>query len=222
DQGHLQKVTETTGNSPDLHSCADVLDPKFILVADRAYGKHKRFDEYLEQNQSFVIRLHDNTTFYEPIPRERNQPFTGTLEQDFTCQLGKNKSLSQHRFRVVILKDPNDNPVILATNLHWHSAEKIAEIYKKRWQIEVFFRWIKQHLNIPKLFGTTPNAVYGQLYTALIVYVLLKFLFDQGNAKVHPSATLTFAEFDRLFTLQSLPPEWRRYLANDVVLYSII
>ncbi|MFD1179722.1 IS4/IS5 family transposase, partial [Paenibacillus puldeungensis] len=42
DQGHLQKVTETTGNSPDLHSCADVLDPKFILVADRAYGKHKR------------------------------------------------------------------------------------------------------------------------------------------------------------------------------------
>ncbi|NUU58903.1 transposase, partial [Paenibacillus agri] len=79
-------------------------------------------------------------------------------------------------------------PVLLATNLHWHSAESIAEIYKKRWQIEVFFRWIKQHLNIPKLFGTTPNAVYGQLYVALLVYVLLKLLFDEGQKVVHWSA----------------------------------
>lgn len=218
DEGQLHKVTETTGNSPDLNSCADVLDARFILVADRAYGKHKRFDEYVEQQQYFVIRLHDNTTFQEPLPRARKQPFTGTLEQDFTCQLGKNKALSEHRFRVVILKDPNGNPVILATNLHWHSAEKIAEIYKKRWQIEVFFRWIKQHLNIPRLFGTTPNAVYGQLYTALLVYVLLKFLFDQGNSVVHWSARLTFADFDRLFSLQNLPVEWLVYLANYVVL----
>ncbi|HEY4429721.1 MAG TPA: transposase, partial [Paenibacillus sp.] len=137
-----------------------------------------------------------------------------SVEQDLTCQLGKNLALSQNRFRVVILKDPKGNPVILATNLHWHSAERIADIYKKRWQIEVFFRWIKQHLNIPKLFGTTPNAVYGQLYTALLIYVLLKFLFEQGNAVVHGSAKLTFADFDRLFTLQTLPPEWEIYLAN--------
>ncbi|MNN70814.1 Transposase DDE domain protein [compost metagenome] len=115
---------------------------------------------------------------------------------------------------MITLKDPKGNPVVLATNLHWHSAEQIAAIYKKRWQIEVFFRWIKQHLNIPRLFGTTPNAVYGQLYVALLVYVLLKFLFEQGNASVHFSAKLTFADFDRLFTLQTLPPEWRIYLAN--------
>ena len=222
DQGHLHRVTETTGNSPDLHSCADVLDPRFILVADRAYGKHKRFDEYMEQQQFFVIRLHDNTTFHQPIQRERKEPFTGMLEQDFTCQLGKSKALSQHRFRVVILRDSNGTPVILATNLHWHSTEKIAEIYKKRWQVEVFFRWIKQHLNIPRLFGTTPNAVYGQLYTALLVYVLLKFLFDQGKERVHWSAILTFVEFDRLFRLHALPPEWKIYLAHDVVFSSII
>lgn len=217
DQGQLHKVTETTGNTPDLNRCADVVDSRFILVADRAYGKHKQFDEYFEHQQYFVIRLRDNTTFHEPVPRTRPLPFTGTLEQDFTCQLGKKQARSEHRFRVVILKDPNGNPVIPATNLHWHSAEKIAEIYKKRWQIEVFFRWIKQHLNIPRLFGTTPNAVYGQLYTALLVYVLLKFLFDQGNTVVHWSARLTFADFGRLFSLQTLPVEWRVYLANDLV-----
>lgn len=218
DQGELHKVTETTGYEPDLKSCPELLDRRFILVADRSYGKHKLFDSYQEQKgkQYFVIRLRDNTTFTNPIPRNRKRSFSGTIEQDLTCQLGKTMALSQHRFRVVILKDPKGKPVILATNLHWYSAEGIAEIYKKRWQIEVFFRWIKQHLNIPRLFGTTPNAVYGQLYTALLIYVLLKFLFEQGNATVHFSAKLTFADFDRLFTLQTLPLEWRIYLADVV------
>ncbi|KHL96946.1 hypothetical protein QW71_04890 [Paenibacillus sp. IHB B 3415] len=216
DQGELHKVTETTGYEPDLKSCPDLLDSRFILVADRSYGKHKLFDSYQEQKkrQYFVIRLRDNTIFTHPIPRERNLPFEGSIEQDLTCQLGQKTTLTRNRFRVVILKDPQGNPVILATNLHWYSPEGIADIYKKRWQVEVFFRWIKQHLNIPRLFGSTPNAVYGQLYTALLIYVLLKFLFDQGNEIVHFSAKLTFADFDRLFTLQTLPPEWCVYLAN--------
>ncbi|TVX91452.1 IS4/IS5 family transposase, partial [Cohnella terricola] len=58
---------------------------------------------------------------------------------------------------------------------------------------------------------------YGQLYTALIVYVLLKYVFDQGNATVHWSARLTFADFDRLFSLQTLPLEWVIYVANHLV-----
>ncbi|WP_127528356.1 IS4 family transposase, partial [Paenibacillus alginolyticus] len=201
DAGKLHKVTETTGYRPDISSCKDVLDDRFILVADRAYGKHRQFDDYLEKQQYFVIRLRDNTHFHEPKPRTRKRPFVGTIERDLTCQLGTTSTLSKNRFRVVILKDPHGNPVILATNLHKPSAEKIAEMYRKRWQIEVFFRWIKQHLNVPKLFGTSPNAIYGQLYTALLVYVLLKFVFDQGNSVVHPSAKLTFAEFDRLFSM---------------------
>ncbi|AIQ67656.1 IS4 family transposase [Paenibacillus graminis] len=218
DRGELHRVTETTGNEHDLNSCAELIDPTRILVADRSYGKHKFFDAYDVQieRQYFVIRLRDNTTFHDPVPRIRKKPFTGSIEQDLTCQLGKNKALSERRFRVVILRDPKGNPVILATNLHWHSPEKIAEIYRKRWQIEVFFRWIKQQLNVPRLFGTTPNAVYGQLYTALLVYVLLKYLFDQGNASVHSTAKLTFAEFDRLFRLQSLPLEWRVFLSCNL------
>lgn len=224
DQGELHKVTETTGYEPDLKSCPHLLDKRFILVADRSYGKHKLFDSYQEEKnrQYFVIRLRDNTTFTNPTPRARKRPFAGSIEQDLTCQLGKNQALSENRFRVVILKDPKGNPVILATNLYWHSAERIADVYKKRWQIEVFFRWIKQHLNVPKLFGTTPNAVYGQLYTALLIYVLLKFLFEQGNAAVHWSTKLTFVDFHRLFTLQTLPPEWRIYFDNSAFLITII
>lgn len=77
------------------------------------------------------------------------------------------------------------------TNLHRPSAERIAEIYRQLWQIKVFFRWIKQHLNVPALFGKTQNAVYGQLYTA-IVYVLLHYVYVQGNKQVHPYARLFF------------------------------
>ncbi|MFD0717716.1 IS4 family transposase [Paenibacillus sp. GCM10027626] len=210
DQGNLHRVTESTGNSPDLVHAPEVIDPSFVIVADRAYGKHEMFDKYesAEKKQYFLIRIRDNTILHDPTPRKRKAPFKGTIERDITCQLGVKKTRTKKRFRVVTLKDPEGNPVILATNLHKPSAENIAEMYKKRWQIEVLFRWIKQHLNVPKLFGTTPNAVYGQLYTALLVYVLMKLVFEKGNASVHASAKLTFAEFDRLFELDKLPSEW--------------
>ncbi|MBA4496337.1 transposase [Paenactinomyces guangxiensis] len=52
--------------------------------------------------------------------------------------------------------------------------EVIADLYRARWQLELFFRWIKQHLNVTRLFGTTPNAVYGQLYAVLLAYALVQ------------------------------------------------
>ncbi|MDR0270905.1 MAG: IS4 family transposase, partial [Paenibacillus sp.] len=74
--------------------------------------------------------------------------------------------------------------------------------------IELFFRWIKQHLNIPTLFGTTENAVYGQLYSALIAYVLLKAFYDAGNSLVPPHEKMSFIQFSRLLLLHNLPSVW--------------
>ncbi|MFC9601005.1 transposase [Peribacillus butanolivorans] len=54
-------------------------------------------------------------------------------------------------------------------------------MYKSRWAIESFFRWIKLNLNVPVLFGTTSNALFNQLFTAIIAYALLKFLRAQGQ-----------------------------------------
>lgn len=216
DQGDLYCVTESTGNSPDLVNAPEVIDPSFVMVADRSYGKHKQFDDYerAKNKQHFLIRIRDNTILHDPVPRNRKTSFKGTIEKDITCQLGVKNTRTEERFRVVALKDPEGNPVILATNLHKPSAENIAAMYQKRWQIEVFFRWIKQHLNVPKLFGTTPNAVYGQLYTALVVYVLMKLMFEKGNAFVHPYAKLTFAQFNRLLSVDKLPPEWLIYFTS--------
>jgi IS4 transposase len=83
----------------------------------------------------------------------------------------------------VIFRDHEGHGIRVATNLYHVSADMIADMYQTRWSIEVFFRWIKQYLNIPTLFGTTENAVYNQLFAALITYVLFKWLYDQAKKK---------------------------------------
>ena len=88
------------------------------------------------------------------------------------------------------------------------TAKELAGIYKSRWAIESFFRWIKQNLNVPVLFGTTKNAVFNQLFAALIAFVLLKFLHIQGSKK-NSSKLLSFASFSRLLICIALPLEWR-------------
>lgn len=72
--------------------------------------------------------------------------------------------------------DEDGDIIRVITSLRHVTAEEIAYMYKERWAIESFFRWIKQNLHVPTLYGTTPNAVYSQCFAALIAYVLLKFL----------------------------------------------
>lgn len=97
---------------------------------------------------------------------------------------------------------------LLITSLMSVTAEEIAEMYKSRWAIESFFRWVKQNLNVPVLFGTTENAVFNQLFAALIAYVLLKFLHTQGGKGTY-CKPLSFAGFLRLLIWDALPVEWR-------------
>ena len=98
------------------------------------------------------------------------------------------------------------------------TAEEIACMYKSRWAIESFFRWIKQNLNVPVLFGTTKNAVFNQLFVALIAYVLLKFFHVQVQKKNNVKR-LSFAGFTRLFLCDDLTIEWRIGLKEILAFY---
>lgn len=82
----------------------------------------------------------------------------------------------EYPLRQIETEDSNGNPVVIITNDFKMSAEEIADIYRYRWQIELFFKWIKQHLCIKHLYGTSPVAVENQILTALITYCLLKLL----------------------------------------------
>ncbi|MNW40922.1 Transposase DDE domain protein [compost metagenome] len=138
-----------------------------------------------------------------PHALSRLQKTDSSVIRDITCQLGSPQCRSRQRHRVVMFGDFEGREIRVVTDFMRVTAEQIAQIYKARWQIEVFFRWIKQHLNIPTLFGTTENAVYGQLFCALIVYVLLNWLFVAAQTSWPQHAVLSFARFSRLFLLQN-------------------
>ncbi|GEN54610.1 hypothetical protein HFA01_28720 [Halobacillus faecis] len=87
--------------------------------------------------------------------------------------------------------------------------EIIAHVYKLRWQIELFFRWIKQNLEIDHLFGRSENAVYGQVFGTLIAYVLLRWLYNDTETKWRLFASPNFLAFTRKFVYQTLPVEVR-------------
>jgi IS4 transposase len=178
------------------------------MVMDRAYGKIERLDRYKADGQSFVIRLRDNVHLEKPRSLRRQVVQDSSVLRDLTCQLGTPQCRSVKRHRVVIFRNFEGREIRVVTDLMGVTAEQIALMYKARWQIEVFFRWIKQHLNIPTLFGTTENAVYGQLYTALIVFVLLKWLFDGAKHAFPRHAELSFVRFTRLLLVNGLPTEW--------------
>ena len=95
----------------------------------------------------------------------------------------------------------------VVTNLMDVSPEAIADMYKARWRIETLFRWIKQNLNIPVLFGATENAVFNQIFAALIAYVLLKWLYSK-TSKGRVFRKLSFISFQRQWLKGNLPMDW--------------
>lgn len=205
------EVKETEGLLHDGPAGESLANPAFILVQDRAYGKHSRLDAFQKQNQCFVIRLKDNVILHRPRAlRRMNHPGSNVI-QDVTCQVGTLQSRTKHRYRVVTFVDREGHEMRVVTNVMDVSAEEIAGMYKARWAIESFFHWIKGYLNVPILFGKSKNAVFTQLFVALIAFVLLKWFFDQ--VKKPFTQYLSFRSFSRCFLAQTLPPEWRNAVA---------
>ncbi|MBB6024957.1 hypothetical protein HNR77_006109 [Paenibacillus sp. JGP012] len=216
-----EKVVETIGSLHDGPLSEQLVHPDFIMIMDRAYGKLERLDRFKTSKQSYVVRLRDNVNLHEPRSLRRHPSEESNVIRDISCQLGTPQNRSQERHRVVVFKDYEGREIRVATDLMEVSGEQIAQMYKARWEIEVFFRWIKQNLNVPTLFGTTENAVYGQLYGALIAYVILKSLFESAKMNVPKHVELSFIRFFRLFLTEQLPAEWRLVMQHEHFLSSV-
>ena len=215
-------VVETTGLRHDSPMMETFLHPNFIMVADRAYFQVKRLDSFVEHHQPFVIRMKMNISLHRKKSLRRLSPADSNITKDVTCQLGTPQARSEHRHRVVECTDVQGKAMRLVTNLRQVSAETIASMYQARWAIEVFFRWIKQHLNVPTLFGTTENAVFNQLYAALIAYIVLKML-DEERKTVRFVSPVSFVGFTRQLIEGRLCVEWelsiQQFLKNYIDLY---
>lgn len=147
------QVVETTVLLHDGPIGEQLVDSRFIMVEDRAYFKIKRIDQFTVDQQMFVIRMKENVEIFRPHSLQRLEEVGSSITRDITCQLGTEQSRSEKRHRVVFFKDDYGNEMRVVTNLMNVSPEVIADMYKTRWRMETFFRWIKQNLNVPVLLA---------------------------------------------------------------------
>jgi hypothetical protein len=108
--------------------------------------------------------------------------------------------------RVVVCDDVNERDIVLLTNHLTFGSTTIAAVYKDRWEIEVFFKTLKQHLKVKTFIGTTENALRIQIWTALIALLLLKYLHHISKLKWSLSNLATMLRLN-LFTYRDLT-EW--------------
>lgn len=157
---------ETTGLKHDGPIGKQLEDKRFILVCDRAYFSIDKVDRYRKEHQDFVLRIKENVQLNRKKSLKGSRIKDSNITADFTCTLGTPQNQTKKRHRIVQFTDHEGKEIRVVTSLMNITAEEIAGMYKSRWAIESFFRWIKQNLNVPVLFGTTKNAVFNQLFAA--------------------------------------------------------
>ena len=152
-----------------------------FYIMDRGYLDFARLHRLHQAGSFFVTRAKANLRF----TRRYSQPTNRT--SGIICdQLGTLTGFySQQHFPTTIrrikIKDAEGKTLVFLTNHLDLSAQSIADLYRCRWQIELFFKWIKQHLRIKSFFGTSENAVKSQIWIAVSVYVLVAILRKRLN-----------------------------------------
>ena len=133
----------------------------------RLYGIHK-------QGAFFVIRAKENLKCRRLYSLPKNKEAGVRADQVITLVTQKSKKGYPERLRRVSFIDKErDKRLVFLTNNFEIPAETVAAVYKQRWQVELFFKWIKQHLRIKSFIGTSVNAVKSQIWVALCIYLLV-------------------------------------------------
>jgi len=168
----------TDGKVHDVNILDDIIpEPTAYYIMDRAYLDFRRLHLIHQAQAFFVTRTQKRFQFRRLYSRPVKKS-TG-LQCDQTIVL-KNfyprKKYPEKLRRIRYFDSETGNLLIFLTNNFFLPALTIAELYKLRWKIELFFKWIKQHLRIKKFFGTSLNAVKTQIWIAISVYVLISIL----------------------------------------------
>jgi hypothetical protein len=177
--GYLPRFAVVTeGKTHDVKVAEKLrFEPGTILVLDRAYLNFDFLFRLTQEGVFFVTKIKSNTSFHDLEYYE--VPAGSNVVLDCMISLGVRSSWWKypHPLRLVVVYDPDKNEHIgFLTNNFDLAASTIAAIYKDRWQIELFFKALKQNLKIKTFLGTTANAVKTQIWTALIAILLLKYL----------------------------------------------
>lgn len=166
-----EKAILTTAKEHDRGQLEIMVDDKECMyVFDRGYLDYERFDRMTDDGYFFLSRLRKNAVIREIY--DFQLPENTAVLSDQMVLIGTTQNRAENFFRLLKVIDSKGNELNLITNRFDLSAEEISEMYKSRWAIELFFKWIKQHLSIKKFYGQSEQAIYNQVFIALIVFCL--------------------------------------------------
>jgi len=195
----------SNGKKHDLTVARNIsLSPGSIIVLDRGYTDYSLFAYWTENDVYFVTRIKGNADYaviHEfKVPKNRNIlsdeliVFTGHYSQ---------KGCPYPLRKIVVWDRDNEKEIVFLTNHFDFGATTISAIYKDRWQIEIFFKALKQNLKVKTFVGTSENALYIQIWTALIAMLLVKFLQFKSKFTWSLSNLVAFLRWN-LFSYRNL------------------
>ena len=186
--------------------------PGATYVVDRAYNDYGWYYRLTQQGTHFVGRMKSNAV-YEVI--ENKETNAEHILKDQVIRLRSVKAKKDcpiNLRRITIVREEDDKVLSFITNDLDRTAQQIADLYKARWQIELFFKWIKQNLEIKRFFGRSENAVKIQVLTAMIAYLLLRLAQLSTHCKISLQqiarrVSLNLTKRCSLFELFNDPPD---------------
>jgi len=226
-QGYLPEfVTITEGKDHDITVARTLEFPKGSIVAvDKGYNDYAWYNQLTTKGIFFVTRIKRNAK-YRVVKRGTvlsGKGLTSDQTIEFTGAVTAKKCPIQ--LRRIGYRDPvTGKHYFFLTNNFKLAAKTIADIYKARWQVELFFKWIKQNLKIKSFIGTSKNAVMTQIWIALCVYLLLAFLKFQSKLKKSMQQMLRllqlnlFEKRDLMALLRGDPPRDEQININQLAL----
>ncbi|MGG1664580.1 IS4 family transposase [Brevibacillus sp. NRS-1366] len=178
---YLEKITITPTKSNDrtqMESLVEAIGAMYVF--DQGYVDYEKFDDHTDKGIFFASRLKDNAEIRHlyafKIPLE-----TAVLS-DSMILLGTPQKRVDNVLRLIETLDSKGNHIRIITNRFDLEAEELSDIYRCRWQVELFFKWIKQHVKIKNFYGTSDKAVQNQVFIALIAYCLLLIVKLERNS----------------------------------------
>jgi len=171
-------ISITEGRVHDVNILDEITpQPGSIYVMDRGYVDFARLHRLHDAKAYFVVRAKTNLSFYVVESRPVDRSSGLRCDQIIRFKGARSKKLYPAKLRRISFRDPETGKVLVFLTNHFGlSASTIAALYKSRWHIELFFKWIKQNLRIKAFFGTSENAVKSQIWIAICVYLLVACL----------------------------------------------
>ena len=168
-------ISITDGKVHDVNILDEILpEAGSIYVMDRAYLDFERLFFLNECSSYFIVRSKSNTQYRRVYSNPVDKTTGLRCDQTIVVTGTKTKDLYPDKLRrIKFYNETNEKYLTFITNNFSLPALLIADLYKSRWQIELFFKWIKQHLKIKSFYGTSENAVKTQIWIAVSVYVLV-------------------------------------------------